>query len=226
MHTDSQGLDIVKYTVPPGPLGCSNKFLVPGWEPLTHPEGALFFYHSNHRVFTYVDPKTAVGMDDVVAKKACEVAHDFPSYVELVLERMKDEKWGYCLADHDKRVIFWLEPYESKELIGNIRGVKATSLIILITLLPEYALEAQHWFVWLQRSMTPKDPTEAKKNIRRTMATDHRQSVKISNSGEDTHPWISPLLRQIVTNTPYAYLVGRGSPYQFQHRAQTHPSAA
>lgn len=68
-------------------------------------------------------------MDDVVAKKACEVAHDFPSYVELVLERMKDEKWGYCLADHDKRVIFWLEPYESKELIGNIRGVKATSLI-------------------------------------------------------------------------------------------------
>lgn len=112
---------------------------MPGWEPLTHPEGALFFYHSNRRVFTYVDPATAVGMDDVlVAKKACEAAQVFSSSVELALECTEDEKWGYYFADHDKRVIFWLEPYESEELIGHIRGVKSASHI-------KYALEAQYW---------------------------------------------------------------------------------
>ncbi|KAG2119360.1 hypothetical protein DEU56DRAFT_929013 [Suillus clintonianus] len=145
----TQGLDIVVYEVLTGPLDCSKEFApVPGWEPLTHPEGALFFYHSNRKVFTYANiqgPGTAVEMDEI-AKKAYEEAHKanvFRSSVELTLERMmvgEDEKWGYYFADHDKRVVFWLKPYKSEELIGNVRGVNGASHI-------KYALESQYWFV-------------------------------------------------------------------------------
>jgi hypothetical protein len=126
-----------------------------GWEPLTHPEGALFFYHSNHvrlqsthrsvallishqRVFTYAnvrDYETTVKMDDV-AKKAYREARIVNAFldrssVELVLEGMKgeDSKWGYYFADHDKRVIFWLKPHKSKELMGNVQGVNSASHI-------------------------------------------------------------------------------------------------
>ncbi|KAG2124706.1 hypothetical protein BD769DRAFT_863834 [Suillus cothurnatus] len=118
-----------------------------GWEPLTHPEGALFFYHSNHRVFTYAnvrDYETTVKMDDV-AKKAYREARIVNAFldrssVELVLEGMKgeDSKWGYYFADHDKRVIFWLKPHKSKELMGNVQGVNSASHI-------KYALESQYW---------------------------------------------------------------------------------
>jgi hypothetical protein len=136
------------YEVPAGPLDCSKDFdPVLGWEPLTHPEGALFFYHSNHRVFTYAnvrDYETTVKMDDV-AKKAYREARIVNAFldrssVELVLEGMKgeDSKWGYYFADHDKRVIFWLKPHKSKELMGNVQGVNSASHI-------KYALESQYW---------------------------------------------------------------------------------
>lgn len=132
-----------------GPLDCSEE-LVPasGWEPLTHPEGALFFYHSSDRVFTDVDvrdPGTAVTMGtmgEVVkqAYKEARKAATFHASVELTLELVEvdgKEKWGYYFADHDRRVIFWLEPHNSRDLLDNVRGVKRKSHV-------RYALESQY----------------------------------------------------------------------------------
>ncbi|KAG2751104.1 hypothetical protein P692DRAFT_201864061 [Suillus brevipes Sb2] len=57
---DFQG-DYAVYEVPKGPLDCSEELqaLASGLEPLTNPEGALFFYHSHKRVFTDADIRTS-----------------------------------------------------------------------------------------------------------------------------------------------------------------------
>ncbi|KAG1740186.1 uncharacterized protein EDB91DRAFT_1133546 [Suillus paluster] len=136
------------YEVQKGPLDWSDALTsVSGWEPLTHPEGALFFYHSNHRVFTDVNVRTdeiAVKMGKI-AEKAYAEARDagiilHPS-VELVLELMEEdgkEIWGYYFADHDRRVIFWFQVHRSSDLMGNVRGVKCNNHV-------RYALESQYW---------------------------------------------------------------------------------
>ncbi|KAG2065533.1 hypothetical protein BDR04DRAFT_1121801 [Suillus decipiens] len=81
-----------------GPLDCSEELaLVSGWEPLMHPEGALFFYHLSDQVFTDVDvwdPGTAVtvGTMGEVVKQLYEKARKadtFHSSVELALEHME-----------------------------------------------------------------------------------------------------------------------------------------
>ncbi|KAG1733740.1 hypothetical protein EDB19DRAFT_1830862 [Suillus lakei] len=139
--------DYAMYEVPKGPLGCSEELApVSGWEPLTHPEGALFFYHSYKRVFTDVDIRASgmvTNIGKAVEKAYNEVGnagiHLHPS-VELVLELIEgnSEEWGYYFVDHDNRVIFWFKAHSSKHLIGNVRGVKCTSHI-------RYALESQYW---------------------------------------------------------------------------------
>ncbi|KAG1838590.1 hypothetical protein DFJ58DRAFT_813820 [Suillus subalutaceus] len=135
--------------------------LVSGWEPLTHPEGALFFYHSHKRVFTDADIR-ASGMVDNIGK-AVEKAYKevenagikLRSSVELVLEPMEGdrEEWGYYFADHDSRVIFWFEAHQSGGLIGNVRGVKCGDHI-------RYALESQYWLhveLYPNKRSLPKD---------------------------------------------------------------------
>ncbi|KAG1816368.1 uncharacterized protein BJ212DRAFT_1354502 [Suillus subaureus] len=138
------------FEIQKGPLDCSEELAsVSGWELLTHPEGALFFYHSSDRVFTDVDvrdPGTAVTICTMgeVVKQAYEEARKadtFHTSVELTLERVEvdgEKKWGYYFADHDRRVIFWLEPHKSKDLLDNVRGVKWKSHV-------RYALESQYW---------------------------------------------------------------------------------
>ncbi|KAG1866048.1 hypothetical protein F4604DRAFT_986971 [Suillus subluteus] len=52
------------FEIQKGPLDCSEELApVSGWEPLTHPEGALFFYHSSDvclaaptRLYSYLRP--------------------------------------------------------------------------------------------------------------------------------------------------------------------------
>ncbi|KAG2131682.1 hypothetical protein DEU56DRAFT_454610 [Suillus clintonianus] len=136
------------YEVPKGPLDCSEELApVSGWEPLTHPEGALFFYHPYKRVFTDADiraPDMVAKMGkavDKVYKEAENASIDLHPSVELVLELTEggaDEEWGYYFADHNERVIFWFEPNRSSDLIGNVRGVKCRNHI-------RYALESQYW---------------------------------------------------------------------------------
>ncbi|KAG2038646.1 hypothetical protein BDR03DRAFT_895142 [Suillus americanus] len=136
------------FKVEKGPFDCSEELAtVAGWEPLTHPEGALFFYHPKERVFTDADVRdhvTAAKIGEAVKevhRKAHEANISMPQLVELVLERiMTDgvEKWGYYFADHDKRVVFWFEDHTSDLLMNKIRGVERKSHV-------RYALESQYW---------------------------------------------------------------------------------
>ncbi|KAG2139271.1 hypothetical protein DEU56DRAFT_944095, partial [Suillus clintonianus] len=136
------------FLIQKGPLDCLEELAaVEGWEPLTHPEGSLFFYHPYQRVFTDAnlrDPETAVKLAKAV-EKVYEEAHSADIFlhpsVELALELIvKDgsESWGYYFADHERRVIFWFEDHESHSLMNAVRGVECKSHI-------KYALESQYW---------------------------------------------------------------------------------
>ncbi|KAG2358330.1 hypothetical protein BDR07DRAFT_1337834 [Suillus spraguei] len=136
------------FKVEKGPFDCSEELAtVAGWEPLTHPEGALFFYYPKQRVFTDADvrnPVTATKIGEAVEKayrKAHEANIHMHPLAELVLELvMTDgvEMWGYYFADHDKRVVFWFEDHISDPLMNKIRGVERKSHV-------RYALESQYW---------------------------------------------------------------------------------
>ncbi|KAG1765949.1 hypothetical protein EDD22DRAFT_879493 [Suillus occidentalis] len=137
------------FMVEKGPLDCSEELAttVAGWEPLTHPEGALFFYFPKQRVFTDAnvrDPVIAAKAGEAVEKaykKVHEAKIRMNSLVELALELIVvdgEEKWGYYFVDHDKRVIFWFEDHTSDFLMNSIRGVERKSHI-------RYALESQYW---------------------------------------------------------------------------------
>ncbi|KAG2145855.1 hypothetical protein DEU56DRAFT_853593 [Suillus clintonianus] len=138
------------FKVKKGPLDCSKEpVAVAGWEPLTHPEGALFFYHPKERVFTDANVR-----DPVIAAKAsaaveeahrkvheANISNDIHPLVELALELITNdgaEKWGYYFVDHNKRVIFWFQDHTSDFLINKVRGVEHESHV-------RYALESQYW---------------------------------------------------------------------------------
>ncbi|KAG1737402.1 hypothetical protein EDB19DRAFT_955204 [Suillus lakei] len=137
-----------EFEVKKGPLDCSEELAaVGGWEPLTHPEGALFFYQPYKRVFTDADvrdPDTVVKIDQAVEmayEEARRANVPLDPSVELALELIVEEDveyWGYYLADHERRVIFWFEDYKSFDLMNNVRGVKRKSHV-------KYALDSQYW---------------------------------------------------------------------------------
>lgn len=120
-----------------------------GWQPFTHPEGALFFYHPSkvrirshlhdidnityQRVFTDAnvrDPQIAAKVYSA-AEKAYQDADNadvgLPEFVELGLELIDDMTLGYYFADYDQHVVFWCEDHESWPLMNNVRGVEHES---------------------------------------------------------------------------------------------------
>lgn len=136
------------FEVKKGPLDCSEELAaVDGWEPLTHPEGALFFYQPDKRVFT--DANVRDSITAVKINKAVVTAYEgmrradihLDSSVELVLELIveRDKEYlGYYFADHKRRIIFWFEDYNFFDLVNNVRGVERKSHI-------KYALDSQYW---------------------------------------------------------------------------------
>ncbi|KAG1841630.1 hypothetical protein C8R48DRAFT_55612 [Suillus tomentosus] len=141
-------MQIILCRVEKGLLDCSEELVaLEGWEPLTHPEGALFFYQSRKRVFT--DANVRDPIINIEINKAVETAREgawkanivLDPSVELALELITEankKNWGYYFVNHDRRVIFWFEDYESPHLMNNVRGVERKSHI-------KYALDSQYW---------------------------------------------------------------------------------
>ncbi|KAG1751122.1 hypothetical protein EDB19DRAFT_1903981 [Suillus lakei] len=165
------------FEIKKGPLDCSEELaVVAGWEPLTHPEGALFFYHPYQRVFTDADirdPGTAVKIGKAV-EKAYEEARNanifLHSSVELALELIEqdgEEMCGYYFVDHGRRVIFWFEDYKSDLLMCNIRGVERKSHITLLYL-PRFTyhdFDRRHIELFPNKRPLPEDVVTKLKEI-------------------------------------------------------------
>jgi len=106
------------------------------WIPATHPNGALYFYDEERRLFTDTD------MHNTTMREEIEHFYDFlqrllqiddlsiPSEnYDLVLDIMvtEDERisWSYYYACHEARCLFWLETYDASYLISELFGVKS-----------------------------------------------------------------------------------------------------
>ncbi|KAF8838705.1 hypothetical protein BDN67DRAFT_1012905 [Paxillus ammoniavirescens] len=133
------------------------------WLPLTHPEGALYFYHPHRRIFTDADirtPEIRKRIDSYADTLKQWVEYHYPNIVtadaELALELFGDQtKQGGCkyyYVDHQKRVLFWAHEFAPEiDLMENVKSVSDLSHV-------RYMIEAEYWYA-PHLSATPIDWT-------------------------------------------------------------------
>ncbi|KAF9235395.1 hypothetical protein BU15DRAFT_27402, partial [Melanogaster broomeanus] len=117
------------------------------WLPLTHPEGALYFYHIQQRIFTDADirePEIEQKITSYADKLRLWARHRLvdsdSTDIELALELYNDENskthCRYYYVDHQKRVLFWAHRFNLPT--ENVKGVRDLSHV-------KYAVEAEYW---------------------------------------------------------------------------------
>ncbi|KZV67868.1 hypothetical protein PENSPDRAFT_754574 [Peniophora sp. CONT] len=107
-----------------------------GWEPRTHPEGSLYFYHQEKRIFTeaclYL-PNYLEEVEQLViylqqllqAQPAAPPSADYELVVQITFDKSEVEKgilWQYYYVDHKTRSLFWLRPFEVGEHLTAVCG--------------------------------------------------------------------------------------------------------
>lgn len=106
-----------------------------GWEPYTHPEGALYFFHKEQRVYTDANLYDREYADTISELMCCltrkieatrQMGVDIPEDYETVLEPPKaedpSEDWGYYFVDHVSQSLFWTDSYHPDEWLREIAG--------------------------------------------------------------------------------------------------------
>ncbi|KAF8478376.1 hypothetical protein DFH94DRAFT_53546 [Russula ochroleuca] len=153
------------------------------WIPITHPGGALYFYHERMRIFTDVYMYDPILRREV--EKSAEMLETKRSTLEksgipfpttnydLVLDIVETEDKvairQYYYVDHNNRTLFWLDDYEMKPLMDGILGVKEPGHI-------KRRLESLYWVHWSQY------PTGYKERNFPNDASDELQGVLLSSS--------------------------------------------
>ncbi|KAF8258384.1 hypothetical protein EI94DRAFT_1708061 [Lactarius quietus] len=120
------------------------------WVPATHPDGALYFFDQERRLFTdtnMLDPILREEMETFYQYLQRVLRYeeiDIPSKnYDLVLDVMPCEDgqimWSYHYACHEARCLFWFDPYDASYMISERLGVRSPAHItqIGVTLLTE-----------------------------------------------------------------------------------------
>ncbi|KAI0278420.1 hypothetical protein BGY98DRAFT_974219 [Russula aff. rugulosa BPL654] len=106
------------------------------WVPATHPDGGLYFYDEERRLFTDTDMHNTKMKDEIehfyghLQRILQNEDISIPSEdYDLVLDIMvtDDERisWSYYYACHEARCLFWLETYDASYMISELYGVKS-----------------------------------------------------------------------------------------------------
>ncbi|KAI0293527.1 hypothetical protein BC826DRAFT_374251 [Russula brevipes] len=124
------------------------------WTPVTHPGGALYFYHETFRAFTDVymyDPDLRAQVHAHIDHLERQLAELNPNWgppmnrYDLVLDiiETKDKRKipQYYYVDHDKRTLFWLDGYDLINVLYEVPGVQEPDHI-------RHRLEAFYWVHW------------------------------------------------------------------------------
>ncbi|KAJ3552907.1 hypothetical protein NP233_g12767 [Leucocoprinus birnbaumii] len=123
-----------------------------GWQPIVHPEGQMYFWHSEKRVLTeaYLYDKTLYGhieehlatleeFIDRLSLRRILVSHD------LVLDLQPDGGGnyycGYYFANHKERSVFWLQPCLASQVSQWNPEAGHKSKLHL-----KHAIETQYWY--------------------------------------------------------------------------------
>ncbi|KAH9023863.1 hypothetical protein EDB84DRAFT_1580353 [Lactarius hengduanensis] len=148
-----------------------------GWEPVTHPGGALYFYNAERRIFTDVymyDHNLSTEIHAFAAylderrRAASQSPLLFPTNdYDLVLDiaKMEDNKviGAYYYVDHVTKTLFWQEHYDCKDsLLREVRGGQRDPGHVKLR------LESLYWVHWSLYPTGPKRrkfPEEAQKEL-------------------------------------------------------------
>ncbi|KAJ8582942.1 hypothetical protein M405DRAFT_536462 [Rhizopogon salebrosus TDB-379] len=119
------------------------------WEAYVHPEGTLYFYHPQKRVFTDTDVQEDAFLidlnactDDLLALARSQGVY-LTNNIELTIQLGVDVDAGekvcsYYFADRAERTLFWLHELGTGDLFDGVRGVNEPSHI-------RYAIQFQYW---------------------------------------------------------------------------------
>ncbi|KAI0067089.1 hypothetical protein BV25DRAFT_1820257 [Artomyces pyxidatus] len=131
------------------------------WTPATHPDGALYFYHKEKRVYTdqyLYDPAILDEINEFADYLAALVETDpdlgLPSDdIDLVLDLnpvdAENMQWRYYYVDHKSRILFWIHEYPADFLICEAKGASSPAHIRL-------RLEDQYWCHWYMYPACPE----------------------------------------------------------------------
>ncbi|KAH9973803.1 hypothetical protein BGW80DRAFT_224457 [Lactifluus volemus] len=121
------------------------------WRPATHPDGALYFYDRERRIFTDTDMLDSLLRDEIEEFYRClqnillvdKLKIPSNNY-DLVLDIIPigdTIQWSYYYACHETRCLFWLETYDAAYVLPELCGVKSLAHI-------KHRLEASYWNHW------------------------------------------------------------------------------
>ncbi|KAA1472057.1 hypothetical protein DENSPDRAFT_838208 [Dentipellis sp. KUC8613] len=131
------------------------------WTAVSHPEGALYFYHRQKRVFTdnyMYDATTREELEcfiDYLDDLVLALHGSWPSascdrVMEIAPGEDGEMNWRYYCIEHETRSMFWIEDYDCDFLTYELKGVTSMAHLKL-------AIESNYWEHWM---MYPEGPQE------------------------------------------------------------------
>ncbi|KAF9225141.1 hypothetical protein BS17DRAFT_580315 [Gyrodon lividus] len=122
------------------------------WRSCVHPEGSLYFYHTELHIFTDCDIRRSRNCKPIEScyQRLFSLATQngialLSDDIDIVLElkpgkdkASKRKQCMYYIVDKSKRTLFWLHKFNPTEMYGNVKGVKEPTHI-------KCALEMQYW---------------------------------------------------------------------------------
>ncbi|KAI0247959.1 hypothetical protein BJV78DRAFT_1241392 [Lactifluus subvellereus] len=123
-----------------------------GWIAVTHPGGALHFYHETSNIFTDVYMYNR-DLRAEINRFAAHLDEQFRGHgssldtgpYDLVLDIVEttdgETIWQYYYVDHTRKTLFWLDPYNMKNLLVEVSGAREPGHI-------KHRLEALYWVHW------------------------------------------------------------------------------
>jgi len=121
------------------------------WKAATHPNGALYFYDPERRLFTDTDMYSTDLREEMEEFYLClekiirveRLTIPSKKNYDLVLDIMRTEnqtvQWSYYFACHTTRCLFWLERYDASSTI--VHGVESPAHV-------KHHLEDLYWNHW------------------------------------------------------------------------------
>ncbi|KAN0140935.1 hypothetical protein V8E53_001379 [Lactarius tabidus] len=143
-----------------------------GWEPATHPDGAVYFYHAEWKIFTDVymyDPTLSTEIQAFAiylerTRTSRLPTNNYDLVLDVIIMEEDEIIWAYYYVDHNSKTLFWQDPYEcGDDLLSDVRGVREASHVKL-------RLESLYWVHWSLYPTCPdrlvrRFPREAPKEL-------------------------------------------------------------
>ncbi|KAF6764227.1 hypothetical protein DFP72DRAFT_871184 [Ephemerocybe angulata] len=123
----------------------------PGWKPITHPEGVLYFYNEEKKTVTdanlydpvYYEQITSniATLEEHVRSNSIRLPERYTLAMDLNMQSHKEIFTDYYYADHDRKVIFFLDDLDTStnlQVWNQVKGVTSLAHV-------RHEFEAQYW---------------------------------------------------------------------------------